>query len=99
MRHNRRKNKDGTRSHRQRIGTGYPVGTVVSSNSRKYVVQPDGSWRVMSYEDAPVSSSDIYFTHPEAHKMNIASIMKGMEARQAELNETEPSGGDNAGLA
>jgi len=53
----------------------------------------------MSYEDAPVLSSDIYFTHPEAHKMNIASIMKGMEARQAELNETEPSGGDNAGLA
>jgi hypothetical protein len=61
----------------------------------------DGSFRVDDYKGVDVVKSDIYFTHPEAHKLNVEALMKDMQERAAELEAqpVEPSGGDNAGLA
>jgi hypothetical protein len=30
-----------------------PVGTVVQATDRRYIVAPNGSWRVLDYQPAP----------------------------------------------
>ena len=46
MNHNKRKDK-ATR--RKKKGTGFAPGTIIEASGRKYIVTPEGSWRVYEY--------------------------------------------------
>jgi hypothetical protein len=72
-----------------RTGTGFPVGTVVSSNGRDYQVQRDGSWRVLEYTDTPPSKSQIFQPHPRARELDILALQKEMAERAVQLAQVE----------